>query len=513
MAIKRFWKLNRILVYTALILLLGGCSGNPGHQALKRGMRALEKGRYAESISWFQRSLSNISSDDQRSIVFNCIGIAYYKLGQTENALNSFEDAVETNRGAVEPVYNMGIVLFETENADKAILCFEKAALLDEQAGLSTPASSGVGQEARPGSPVTDTRALEFLAVIYSRRQQWDDARRVLNEALQRTHHSPRILTALALVELKANNSAQAVELLQEALEQDAHYAPAIYNLAVVNQEFMHKQDQALPLFAEYTTLVSSGPQAEQARSMIKEMKRLPEPEPAPAKATSAEPVVVPGTTQPPAVVQPVIYPSLEELMQVAGKLEDQGRREAAFNNYLRIARAAEQAGNITVRNQAVKHAVSLAEGNSRLSCDLGIYFLERNRKDEAFIYLKSAVDQEANAQPAALALARLAIEKSDYDTALVSLKKADQIKPDDPEALWLLADLYDRSLFLTNSAASAYSQFTARFPKDRRAADARNRLKIINPENKPVGGSATGRSGNSKSFWQRMFKTSAANQ
>jgi len=505
--------LNRLLIYTALILLLGGCAGNSGPQALRRGMRALEKGRYAESISLFQRGLSNISSNNERAIVLNCMGISYHKLGQGKNALRSFEDAAAADPGAVEPVYNLGIVLFEAGNADKAILCFEKAALLDEQAyppAQVRPGSSLAGARAQAGR---DTRALEYLALIYSRRQQWDDARRVLNEALKRTHHSPRILTTLAMVELQANNSAPALELLQAALEQDAHYAPAIYNLAVINQEFLHKQDQALPLFAEYTSLVPSGLQAEQARSKIKEIKQTRAPPPAAAKTTTTETVTTTSvTTQPPAVAPPVAYPSFEELMQVAGKLEDQGRREAAFNNYLRIARAAEQAGNIPVRNQAVRHAASLSEGNPQASCDLGVYFLERNRKDEAFVYLKSATDQKVNSQPAALALAKLALEKGDYDTAIVSLKKADQIKPEDPEPLWLLADLYDRSLFLTNCAASAYNQFAARFPKDRRAADAKNRLKIINPEKKPAEGTSTGKSGNSRSFWQRMFKASVTN-
>ena len=498
--------MNRFIIYAALILVLVGCAGNPGHQALKRGMRALEKGRYAESISWFQRSLSNISPDDQRSIALNCMGISYHKLGQEKNALRAFEDAVTANPSAAEPVYNLGIVSFEAGNEDKAILCFEKAALLNEQ----------------------DTRALEFLAVIHCRRRQWDDARRVLNEALKHTRHSPRIITSLAIMELKANNVSQALELLQEALEQDARYAPAIYDLAVINQEFLHKQDQALPLFAEYTTLVPSGPQAEQARSIIKEIKRTPAPPPAPtviseplpqspaaAKTTTTAETAdaASDTTQPPAVAKPAAYPSFEELMQVAKKLEDQGRREAAFNNYLRIARAAEQAGNIPVRNQAIRHAVSLANGNPQASYDLGVYFLERNRKDEAFTYFKSAADQDANTQPAALSLAKLALEKGDYDTTIVSLKKADQIKPEDPEPLWLLANLYDRSLFLTNCAVSTYTRFTARFPNDRRAAGARNRLKIINPENKPAEGRSTGKSGQARSFWQRMFKASVTNQ
>lgn len=467
-------------------------------------MRALEKGRYAESISWFQRSLANITSHEERSTVLNCMGISYHKLGQKKNALRSFEDARAANPGAVEPIYNMGIVSFEAGDEDKAIACFEKAALLSEQSG---PPGRNAGQ----GAAARDTRALEFLAVIYSQRQQWDDAQRVLNEASKHTHLSPRILTALAVTAVKASNINQALELLQEALEQDAHYAPAIYNLAVINQHYLHKHDQALPLFTEYARLVPSGPQTDQARLIIKEIKTSRAPL---AAATKTESPLQPLTvqTQQTAAARSTTFPSFEELMLVAKKLEDQGRREAAFNNYLRIARAAEQAGKTPVMNQAVRHAVSLADGNPQAAYDLGVYFAERNKKDEALIYFKAAVNQDISPHPAAMALAKLALEKGEYDTAIVSLKKADRIKPEDPEALWFLAELYDHYLCISNSAASTYTQFAARFPKDRRSGAALNRLKFLNPELKPQENASAVQDKKLRSFWQRMFKISGTN-
>lgn len=498
------WKelaLNHFIFCIMLLWILAGCAGDPGPQSLRRGMRALERNRYAESISWFQRSLRSISTDDERAIIFNGLGIAYYKLGQEKNAFQAFEAAMAANPAAVEPVYNMGFVALETGNDDKAMACFEKAALLNEQ----------------------DPRPLEFLAIIYSRRRQWDDARRVLNEAARQTHHSPRILNALAVTELKASNVNQALSLLQEALEQDAHYAPAIYNLAVINQQWLQKRDQALPLFAEYARLVSSGPQADQARSIIKEINHTAAPlaaatnladqPPSPAVkslSTAETALVSAGQTQQVAAVPPAPFPSFEELMQVAGKLEQQGRREAAFNNYLRIARAAEKAGKIPVRDRAIRHAVSLADGNPQAAYDLGVYFMEKGRKDEALLYFKAAVAQDANLRPASLALARVAIEKGEYDTAIVSLKKADQVKPADPEALWLLAELYDRYLCLSNSAASVYAQFTERFPNDRRTPVAMNRLKTFNSGIKSSGEVLPGKSKSSQSFWQRFFKLSS---
>lgn len=496
--------MNRFLVYTALILFLGGCVGNAGHQALTRGMRALEKGKYAKSISWFQISLSNIASDNERSIVLNCMGISYHKLGQEENALRAFEDASAANPGAAEPIYNMGIVSFETGDEDKAIACFEKAALLSED----------------------NTRALEFLAVIYNQRRQWDEAQRVLNEASRHTHLSPRILTALAVTEVKAGDINQSLKLLQEALEQDAHYAPAIYNLAVINQCYLNKHEQALPLFAEYARLVPSGPQTDQARLIIEETRNSRAPSPSPVKAESKANVSAAeksaktaktgpapaAQTQQTAAPPPVTFPSFDELMQVAKKLEQQDRREAAFNNYLRIARAAERAGKTSVMNQAVRHAISLADGSPQAAYDLGVYFAERNKKDEALVYFKTVVNQNTNPYPASMALAKLALEKGEYDTAIVSLKKADQIKPEDPEALWLLAELYDRNLCISNAAASAYTQFAARFPNDRRAPGALDRLKAMNFDFKPLENASAVQNKKSRSFWQRMFKSSAAN-
>ena len=63
---------------------------------------------------------------------------------------------------------------------------------------------------------------------------------------------------------------------------------------------------------------------------------------------------------------------------------------------------------------------------------------------------------------------------------ALVSLKKADQSRPSRPEALWMLAQLYDRNLGLTNQARQAYELFEQRFGSDERSQEGRERLKAL---------------------------------
>lgn len=494
--------MNRLIAIAVMAVILGGCAREPGEQALKRGMRSLEKGRYAESISWFQRGLADVSSGSQRSLTLNCMGIAYHKLGQKENARHSFEESAAANPVAVEPHYNLGMVFFESGETDKALASFEKACL------LSVPSGGGAVNAA------PDTRALEMMAAIYTGRQQWNDARQALNRAPGHAKSQPKITTSLALVELGAGNTNRAMELLHQALEQDAHYAPAIFNLAMINGRLLDNKEEALPLLAAYTALAPSGPQAGEARALIMEIKNPSEKAaaaPRPAAPPSPGPAPAPSAVgHSAAAPRHAIYPSFEELMQVARKLEDQGRREAAFNNYLRIARAAEQQGNSAVKVQALNLAMALAGSNPQALYDLGVYFLERNRKEDALRYFKLAADQEIEPHSAAMALARISIEKQDYDTAIVSLKKADQTRPDEAEALWLLADLYDRSLFLTNAAAASYAGFAARFPLDRRAAEARTRLEKMNV---PSVASAPAQPAGQRTFWQKMFNAPAASE
>lgn len=496
--------MSRFLICVILICTLTGCAKTPGGAALKKGVRALENGKYAESVILLQRSLPHITAHDERAVVLNCLGIAYHKLGRQQDAMQAFEESSAANPNAIEPAYNLGISFLENGDEDKAIACFEKASILNEQA-CPPVSDSGLG---RPGSPARDTRALEFLAAVYCRKQQWDNARRILNEADRKTaQQSPRILTVRALMELQAGNTNQASEFLQKALEQDARYAPAIYNLGMIS-----RQDQALPLLAEYIRLKPSGPYSDHARSTIKEIKLSLSP-PQKEKTKPAEPkertspAAKAATTEKTAAGQPAVFPSFEELMQVAKKLEQQGRREAAFNNYLRIALAAERENKANIQNQALRHAASLADGNPRAGYDLGLYYLERNRKDDAVIYLKTARNQDADKYISNMAMAKLSLEKGDYDAAIVSLKKADTIRPDDPTALWLLADLYDQQLGLTNAAAQTYEQFSKRFANDRRATDAISRLKVLDPEFKAPENAANDKPPKRRSFWQRMYK------
>jgi len=468
-------------------LLFAGCRETPTQKACRQGLQALKRGHYTQSIRLLQKSVKLGGTNAPVAAIYNGLGLAYYRIGQPENALGAFELSTRLDPKLTEPVYNTGVIMAESGREAQAVACFEKAAQLDPSA----------------------TRSLEYLGRIFCRNQRWDDARKALNKARQRAPREPRILTAMALLELQVTNIVLAVSCLQEALEHDAGYAPALYNLAVVNHLWLKNDSQAVPLLKDYLRLAPKGEGAEKASQILQDINKLSS-----AAVAQKTPVVVPPVTNAPvSSVLPVpstaprstgdgrstlhapsvsvplvvakvalvsVAPSCEKLLRVARKLEQQERFEAAINNYLLSAREAERVGKPSIRDQAARAASRLCAQNARAHYEVGLYWVERGQTDEALAHLKQAAGLSNTWYEAHFAVARVAVEKNEFDTALVSLKKANKSRPDRPEALWMLAQLYDRNLSLTNQAIQAYELFEQRFGGDGRVKEGCVRLKAL---------------------------------
>lgn len=463
-------------------LLFAGCREDPARKVYRQGVQELDRGRYAQSIRLLQKSAALGGTNAPMAAIYNGLGIAYYRIGQPENALGAFEASARLDPKFAEPVYNTGVIMAESGRETQAAACFEKAALLDP----------------------SGTRALEYLGRIFYRNQRWGDVRKTLNEARRRAPRDPRVLTSMALLELQVTNVALAISCLQEALEHDAGYPPALYNLAVVNHLWLKNDSQAAPLFKDYLRLAPKGEGAEKASQILADIKKLSSsavaeetPVVVPPVVNASVPSVLPAPADkigqqqaaPPLVAVKVplaaVTPSCEELLRVARKLEQQDRLEAAINNYLLAAREAERVGKPSIRDQAAREANGLCAQNARAHYEVGLYWDGRGQPDEALAHLKQAAELSNTWYEAHFAVARVAANKNEFDTALVSLKKADQSRPDRPEALWMLAQLYDHNLSLTNQAIQAYELFEQRFGgggrnSDGRAAEGRARLKEL---------------------------------
>lgn len=482
-------------------LLLTGCRENPCQKAYRQGVQALKRGHYSKSIRLLQESVNRGGTNAPVASIYNCQGLAYYRVGQHESALGAFDRSARLDPKFAEPLYNIGVILAESGRDAQAVTYFERAARLD----------------------LSDTRALEYQSRLFYRNQRWDDARRTLNEAYQRAPREPRILTALALHELHTENVMRSISFLQEALDHDAGYAPAIYNLAMINYSRLKNDNQAAQLFKDYLHLAPKGEGAEKAVQALREINKssaaaVEQASNAPPAAAAVQfgpspdgpsiPPVPKAVTEQPS--SPAVMPSCEELIRVARTLERQGRREAAVNNYLRAAREAQRVGRPSIRDQAAREANGLCAQNASAHYEMGKYWAECGQSDEALIHLKQATEFSNSWYEANMALARVATDKAEFDTAVVALKQADQTGADRPEALWLLAQMYDRNLSLTNQAIDAYERFEKRYANDARAQEGQARLQALKSGNaQDVESIASGQT-ETQARWQWLFKSRA---
>jgi tetratricopeptide (TPR) repeat protein len=476
---------NILMLALAGILLLAGimisCSKEPGQREYERAVRELNEGNFVRARALLESSINKRPGSTENARTYNYLGIACWNLGQLAEAIDAFEDSRRLNEEFMAPVYNLGVLMYHMGEVYQASALLEEASLIDGN----------------------DPRSLEFLAYIHRRNDQWAEARRALYEALGWAPHSARILTALALVELEVDGPDAAVKYLTQALEQDPSYAPALYDLAVIHRDEREDPKQAAAFFQQYLNEEASGVYAEIARAFLQ--VRLPEAEdegPAPAPAvsprTAADETVgtaAPETPAPPAartteapavtITDEPETPAVNKpsLLEQARKEWESGHPQKALNMMLGAAEHARKRDDVKAQGRILQQTVELCFDQARAHYAYGQYLANQGQYLNALSSFKQAATLNPDWAAAQQALARSAWQAGEFDAALIALRRAINIDPQNADMLWLLAELYDRKLDFPERAVTAYAEFEQRFPSDSRVLKARNRMQELRTE------------------------------
>lgn len=441
-----------------LLLVAASCSRPPGEWEFDRGLRELKRGRFVQARTLLEQSIAHRPGHAANPAAYNFLGVSCWKLGQFDAARAAFEDSLRLDPQQADAAYNLGVMLSEAGDHERAARMLATAASLRPQ----------------------ETRALEFLGQVQIRLGQWPEARRAVYAALARTPQSPALHTALAQVAWGAGDTNGALASLMKALELNARYAPALFSLGAAHQEMGHPGEAA----AYFEKFITAAPADEArlatARAMLKSrldaapapVDPLPAPAPAPAPpAKSNAPPV--GATQ---------AAGPEDILRQAQNLADKGKGALALELCVQVADQAGRAGRTELQERALRTATKTCFDQPRAHETLGRFLLAQKRAPEAIRAFKQAVILDSDYVPAQMGMARAAIETGEFDAALVGLKDAVRADAKNSEALWALADLYDRNLDLPENAARTYADFAARFPQDGRAAAARKRALELAP-------------------------------
>ena len=289
-------------------------------------------------------------------------GTTKLREGDFKGAAEALEEAARDEPLNASVQCNLGIACWKLGRTEQAVEALQRAA----------------------NSTGCDTRPLEFLGLVLMDAEGWAGARDVLLEAHQRSTNSARILTCLAAAEIRSG--LDGTPRLQEAVEIDPDYAPALYNMAVA----LRDRAAALPV-SSASAIQTRARAAEHCKRYLTVMKSKP------------------GT----------LTPQDEQRVALADRL---------------------LASLITSESPPSTPAPPPPTPKPKQTNPL-------------------------------LEQARRAITKRAYEAALILTKDAIRKYPDDPDALWQLAVIYDKHLKYPDSAAKAYGEFRKKFPDDPRAA------------------------------------------
>jgi tetratricopeptide (TPR) repeat protein len=194
------------------------------------------------------------------------LGALFFQRGYLDQAEAAFQQAFRDDPSSAEALYGVGSVyLNQNKNAD-ARETFERVVKLTANYPDTLPdAWNNLGVIATREGRVTDSvecfqqalqlnahhlLSLDNLGNAYRLQKRWDDARAVLERALQVAPQDPEANYSLAMVFAQTDETDKAYKYLQRALQARPGYPEALNNLGVLYLR-TDRRDQAVASFEE----------------------------------------------------------------------------------------------------------------------------------------------------------------------------------------------------------------------------------------------------------------------
>jgi tetratricopeptide (TPR) repeat protein len=240
--------------------------GPPGARDLHRGEKAIQSGDYDTAIARLTDAARALASapPSVQSKAWGFLGLAYQQAGQLDPASQAYLKALKLDHNNEAVDYNLGCLRLAQSNYPGAMDYFTTCVSLNPR---------GVNGYLKLGL-VRYHVALEKIGA--ERARQLESARREF-EAAEKIEPTAEGANAIGMLEMqRRNGGTEAVRTaaadFQTAIERDAHYGPALLNLAIVNQQGLGQPKKALQLYLEYLSLQPPAPHAKEVARLAQQL-------------------------------------------------------------------------------------------------------------------------------------------------------------------------------------------------------------------------------------------------
>jgi len=231
-----------------MIVTIGlvGC-GPPGPRALLDGERLIKQGRYAEAVGRLQRATELLPKTAQ---AWNHLGLAHHGNQQPEEAARAYQTALHLDSKLAAARFNLGCLMLEQNNLPAAV---------QELTAYTLIQPTHVDGWLQLGTAHLRSKRLELAATNFTR-------------ALSLHPRHPVALNNLGVIQFQRRQSQDALNYFKVALNQDRAFAPALLNVAVVNQQGLNNRRAALEAYRQY---LAAHPQAANWQSVDEAARQL----------------------------------------------------------------------------------------------------------------------------------------------------------------------------------------------------------------------------------------------
>ena len=229
-----------------LVLFLAGC-GAPGPTALLDGEELIKEGKFKEAIETLQKATRHLPRNAQ---AWNHLGLAYHGAGQLEQAQRYYREALRLDVNLASARYNLGALSLEQNDLGAAIEHLSSYTAFQPQS-----ADGWI----KLGNAQTRARRLE-------------QAERCYKTALDHRPRDPEALNGLGNIAFHRRRTQEAASLFTSALGENAKYAPAVFNIAVIHQSQNNRQ-QALDELKRYAALAPTAPNIDVVHGTIEQLE------------------------------------------------------------------------------------------------------------------------------------------------------------------------------------------------------------------------------------------------
>ena len=205
---------------------------------------------FLDAMDFYQAALKKATNSQEKSQIWNKMGIAELQTGHFPQAKKAFERAIKGDPTFPEPHNNLGVVYYEAKKYDKAIKNYEKAIALKETSASfhSNLGSAYFSKQDFDRASGEYGRALQLDPNIFQHKSQIGIAAQ-MSSPEDRAHYS----YVLARMYAKAGMIDQALLYLRHAMEDGYKDIDDVYK----ENEFAELRKD--PRFSE---LMSQRPQA-----------------------------------------------------------------------------------------------------------------------------------------------------------------------------------------------------------------------------------------------------------